>query len=77
LETFKDSLLLIANEGFISMLDMSKFPPLSSDFHDYVIPIPDLTGGLTTNSACSVGLPATKAPRGLTLISENKKNVHK
>ena len=32
--TFKDTLLLVANEGFISMLDMTKFPPLASDFRD-------------------------------------------
>eukprot|EP00354_Favella_ehrenbergii_P002671 CAMPEP_0170467852 /NCGR_PEP_ID=MMETSP0123-20130129/11271_1 /TAXON_ID=182087 /ORGANISM="Favella ehrenbergii, Strain Fehren 1" /LENGTH=52 /DNA_ID=CAMNT_0010734313 /DNA_START=822 /DNA_END=980 /DNA_ORIENTATION=+ len=39
LATYKDTLLLIANEGFISMLDMSKFPPLSQDFKDYTIAV--------------------------------------
>ena len=32
LTSYKDTLLLIANEAYISMLDMTKFPPLASDF---------------------------------------------
>ena len=33
--TYKDTLLLVGNEGFVSMLDMTKFPPLPTDFMDY------------------------------------------
>ena len=31
--SYKDSLLLIANEGFISQLDLRSFPPTADDFY--------------------------------------------
>ena len=75
LATYKDTVLLIANEGFISMLDITKFPPLSQDFKDDTITAEPPIGALTSNSACASNLPPTKAARGLTLISEDRMSV--
>ena len=57
------------------MLDMTKFPPLSTDFLDYTISIDGNESGITNNSVCSIGFSATKAARGLSLVSQEKKNV--
>ena len=39
LATYKDTLLLVANEGFVSFLDMTKFPPLPTDFQEYQVTV--------------------------------------
>jgi len=56
--TYKDSLLLIANRGFISQLDVRKFPPTAEDFYEsHVVDLP----GFSSNS---------EAPRGMVFISK-------
>jgi len=57
LTTYKNT-LLIANENFISMLDMTKFPPLSSDFLAYLIYFEGPNNWLMSNSICSLGFEA-------------------
>ena len=75
LATYKDTVLLIANEGFISLLDITKFPPLSQDFKDYTIPASPPNDTISNNSVCAAQAPATKAARGLTFISEDRLTV--
>ena len=75
LATYKDTVLLIANEGFISLLDITKFPPLAQDFLDYTIAVEQASDGITSNSVCAAGAPPTKAVRGMTLISEDRMTV--
>ena len=73
--TFKDTLLLIADEGFISMLDMTNFPPLPSDFKDYTIDIPEFSSA--SNSVCAVRNPTvSSAASNLNFISMNSENIN-
>lgn len=51
--TYKDTLLLVGNEGFISMLDMTKFPPLPTDFKEHEIAIVQVPSNIASNSICA------------------------
>ena len=55
LTTYKDEFLLVRNEGFISVLNVSKFPPLTSDFTAHNIEMRSYQPGeLGNNSVCSM-----------------------
>ena len=75
LATYRDTLLLVANEGFISMLDMTKFPPNALDFHDYTIEVTQDLTDYGNNSICAAMGSTTKAARSLSLISMDKETV--
>lgn len=51
--TYKDTILLVGNEGFISMLDITKFPPLPTDFKEYEIAITQEASVFPNNSMCA------------------------
>ena len=66
---------MIANEAYISMLDMSKFPPLASDFQDHKIEITQ-EPNWGSNSICAAQSTYTTAANSLTFISAYKGTVN-
>ena len=75
LVTYKDTLLLVANEGFISMLDMTKFPPLPTDFQEYKVTVDDQPD-VGSNSLCArFGTPTTSA-KSMSFITVNSETVN-
>lgn len=60
--TYKDTLLLVANEGFISILDISKFPPLSTDFKKDGITVTQKANPVANNSVCAAKRSAAAGP---------------
>ena len=69
---YKDTLLLIANEGFVTFLDITKFPPLPTDFRSTGVPIPVellFAGSFGNNSICASNPAATEASLGMSFIS--------
>lgn len=76
---YKDTLLLIANEGFISVLDITKFPPLLNDFIPNGVPMPQsesmLKGSFGNNSVCAAQPHESNAPLGLSFISMKQETV--
>ena len=73
---YKDTLLLIANEGFISFFDITKFPPLLVDFKEDGIPLSEKTHmDLGNNSICARNPAATYASLGMSFLTMNKESV--
>ena len=73
--TYKDTLLLISNEGFISMLDMTKFPPLPTDFQEYQITVDDMPDA-GSNSICARLGQATSSAKSMSFITVNSETVN-
>ena len=75
---YKDTLLLIANEGFISFFDITKFPPLTVDFKQDldIIMSESTTTSQGNNSICSQQDKfGAHTSMGLSWLSMNQENV--
>ena len=56
------------------MLDMTKYPPLATDFRENTFLVPELPN-VGSNSLCAMYPQDTSAPRGMSFISMNKDTV--
>ena len=59
--SYKDTLLLVANQGFISQLDLRGFPPTADDFY--------------SNDLIALSPGEAAAPRGMAFMSDLRDNV--
>ena len=59
--SYKDSLLLVANQGFISQLDLRGFPPTVKDFY--------------SNDLIALPSGDAAAPKGMAFVADIRRNV--
>ena len=59
--SYKDTLLLVANQGFISQLDLRAFPPTADDFY--------------SNDLIQLSPEGAAAPKGMAFMSDFRGNV--
>ena len=69
---------MIANEGFVSLLDITKYPPLIKDFKETGVPVPDnllFPGSFGNNSICANNPSATVASLGMSFLAMDQETV--